>query len=43
MRARVDPSDIVQETFAVASERLDDYLERRPTSLRIWLRRKALG
>jgi RNA polymerase sigma-70 factor (ECF subfamily) len=42
LRARVDPSDVVQETQLVASKRLDDFLQRRPTSFRIWLRRKAL-
>jgi RNA polymerase sigma-70 factor (ECF subfamily) len=42
LRARVDASDIVQETLVVASRRMDDFLARRPTSFRIWLRRKAL-
>ncbi|MCS7469619.1 sigma-70 family RNA polymerase sigma factor [Stieleria sp. ICT_E10.1] len=42
IRVRVDPSDVVQETQLVASRRLDDFLQRRPTSFRIWLRRKAL-
>jgi RNA polymerase sigma-70 factor (ECF subfamily) len=42
MRPRVDPSDIVQETLTVASRRLGDFIERRPTSFRIWLRRKAI-
>jgi RNA polymerase sigma-70 factor (ECF subfamily) len=42
LRTRVDPSDIVQESLTVASRRIDDYLERRPTSFRIWLRRKVL-
>ena len=42
LRRRVDPSDIVQEAQLVASQRVDDYLRRRPTSFRIWLRRKAL-
>jgi RNA polymerase sigma-70 factor, ECF subfamily len=42
LRPRVDPSDVVQETLAVASRRLDDFLARRPTSFRIWLRRKAI-
>jgi RNA polymerase sigma-70 factor, ECF subfamily len=39
---RVDPSDIVQETQLVAARRIEDFLARRPTSFRIWLRRKAL-
>lgn len=42
LRVRVDPSDVVQETQLVASQRIDDFLMRRPTSFRIWLRRKAM-
>lgn len=42
LRIRVDPSDVVQETQMVAAKRLDDFLLRRPTSFRLWLRRKAL-
>lgn len=42
LRARVDPSDVVQETLTVANRRLHDFLKRRPSSFRIWLRRKAL-
>lgn len=42
MRSRVDPSDIVQETQIVIAKRINDFLERRPTSFRIWMRRKAL-
>jgi RNA polymerase sigma-70 factor (ECF subfamily) len=42
LRTRVDPSDIVQETQLVVTRRIDDFLQRRPTSFRIWLRRKAL-
>lgn len=42
LRQRVDPSDIIQETLLVASHRIDDYIERRPTSFRLWLRRKTL-
>ena len=42
LRVRVDPSDVVQETQIVATQRMDDFLVRRPTSFRIWLRRKAL-
>ena len=42
LRGRIDASDIVQETLVVASRRIRDYLDRRPTSFRIWLRRKAL-
>lgn len=42
LRKRVDPSDIIQETLVVASQRIDDYLLRRPASFRLWLRRTAL-
>lgn len=42
LRVRVDPSDVVQETQLIASQRIDDFLTRRPTSFRIWLRRKAI-
>ncbi len=42
LRGRIDPSDVVQETLIVASRRIKDFLARRPTSFRIWLRRKAL-
>ena len=42
LRGRVDPSDIVQETLLMVSQRMEDFLQRRPTSFRIWARRKAL-
>lgn len=42
LRQRVDPSDIIQEALLVASRRIDDYVDRRPTSFRLWLRRKTL-
>jgi RNA polymerase sigma-70 factor (ECF subfamily) len=42
MGARVDPSDIVQEAYLQAYRRLDDFLARRPFSLRVWLRETAL-
>ncbi|MCA9148333.1 MAG: sigma-70 family RNA polymerase sigma factor [Planctomycetales bacterium] len=42
LQRRVDPSDIVQETMMVAAGRLDDFLERRPTTFRLWLRHKAI-
>jgi RNA polymerase sigma-70 factor (ECF subfamily) len=42
LRARIDPSDIVQDTLVVASRRIQDFLERRPTSFRLWLRRHAM-
>jgi RNA polymerase sigma-70 factor (ECF subfamily) len=42
LRQKLDPSDVVQETLTVASQRIDDYLARRPASFRIWLRSTAL-
>ena len=41
LAARVDPSDIVQETLAEADRRLDDYLRDRPLPFYPWLRRLA--
>jgi RNA polymerase sigma-70 factor, ECF subfamily len=41
LRARVDPSDIVQETHLVAFRRLENYLDRKPMPFRLWLRRTA--
>jgi RNA polymerase sigma-70 factor (subfamily 1) len=40
--ARVDPSDVVQETQLEVSRRIEDYLDRRPMSFRLWLRRTAM-
>ena len=42
LTARLDPSDVVQETQVVIAERIEDFIKRRPTSFRIWIRRKAL-
>jgi RNA polymerase sigma-70 factor, ECF subfamily len=39
LRARLDPSDVVQESQLVAFRRLDDFLTRRPMSFRLWLRK----
>ena len=39
--ARVDPSDVVQETLAEAARRLDDYLKERPIPFYGWLRQLA--
>jgi RNA polymerase sigma-70 factor (ECF subfamily) len=41
VRARVDPSDVVQETQMEAFRRLPDYLARRPMPFRLWLRKTA--
>jgi RNA polymerase sigma-70 factor (ECF subfamily) len=41
LQARVDPSDIVQETQMEAFRRLDDYLERRPMPFQLWLYKTA--
>jgi RNA polymerase sigma-70 factor (ECF subfamily) len=38
---RIDPSDVVQEAIAVASQKLDQYLRERPVSFYPWLRRIA--
>ena len=42
LAARVDASDIVQETQMVISMRIGDFIERRPTTLRLWMRQKLL-
>ena len=42
LRGRIDPSDVVQETMIVVCKRIDDFIQRRPASFRIWLRRKVL-
>jgi RNA polymerase sigma-70 factor (ECF subfamily) len=39
--ARVDPSDIVQETLAEADQKLLDFARRRPLAFYPWLRRLA--
>ncbi len=42
LRHRVDPSDIVQETSIAVCNRIREYLERRPSSFRVWLRYQTL-
>jgi RNA polymerase sigma-70 factor (ECF subfamily) len=41
LAARIDPSDVLQETLAVADRRLPDYLRDRPMPFYPWLRRLA--
>jgi RNA polymerase sigma-70 factor, ECF subfamily len=41
LRARVDPSDVVQEAQLEAFRQLPSYLERRPMPFRLWLRKTA--
>ena len=42
LAARVDASDIVQETQIVIANRINDFIKRRPTTLRLWMRQKLL-
>jgi RNA polymerase sigma-70 factor (ECF subfamily) len=41
LRARVDPSDVVQDAHLEAFRRLDAYLRQRPMPFRLWLRQIA--
>jgi RNA polymerase sigma-70 factor (ECF subfamily) len=41
LRARMDPSDVVQETHLEVVRRMDDYLRRRPMPFHLWLRKTA--
>jgi RNA polymerase sigma-70 factor (ECF subfamily) len=41
LRARVDPSDVVQEAQMEAFRRLPDYLARQPMPFHLWLRKMA--
>src|SRR5262245_34816717 len=43
LAARVDPSDLVQDTLAEAHRRLDDYLRSRPLPFYPWLRQIAVN
>ncbi len=42
MRARVDPSDVVQDSLHEADQQLADYIRRRPLPFYPWLRQIAL-
>jgi RNA polymerase sigma-70 factor (ECF subfamily) len=41
IRARVDPSDVVQDTQLEATRRMEDFLGRRPMPFHLWLRKQA--
>jgi RNA polymerase sigma-70 factor (ECF subfamily) len=41
LRARVDPSDVVQEAQLEVVRRMDDFLANRPMPFRLWLRKKT--
>lgn len=41
LRARLDPSDVVQDTLADSVRRLADYLNRRPMPFHLWVRKAA--
>src|SRR5262245_36092232 len=41
VRARVDPSDVVQETKLQVTRQIADFLERRPMPFHLWIRKTA--
>ena len=42
LAARIDPSDVVQEAQVVIFKRIDDFIERKPVSFRLWIRHQTL-
>jgi RNA polymerase sigma-70 factor (ECF subfamily) len=42
LQKRIDASDVVQDALMIAFARLQDYLERRPMSFELWLRKTTL-
>jgi RNA polymerase sigma-70 factor (ECF subfamily) len=42
LRARVDPSDVVQDTQIEVVRRIDDFLIQQPMPFRLWVRKKAM-
>ncbi len=42
LSARVDVSDVLQETQMVIVRRIDEFVAKRPASFRVWLRSRAL-
>ena len=42
LRTRVDLSDVEQETRIVIMKRINEFLERRPSSFKVWLRSRAI-
>src|SRR6516225_874928 len=41
LRARLDPSDVVQEAQIEMVRRMDDFLKRRPMPFHLWVRKTA--
>ena len=41
LRARIDPSEVVQETQMELVRRMEDFLRKRPMPFRLWVRKKA--
>src|SRR5689334_23210062 len=41
LRARVDPSDVVQEAQLDTVRRMNDFLDRRPMPFHLWVRKLA--